>query len=92
MTALRAEEDADPFVSEIRVINKFAQGIHYRLVHSDVKRFVAQNRLKGYMCSMDFLEAVSDSAIDHAVEENYTLTHRESVESLTHREKKRAQR
>ena len=42
-------------------MNKFAQGIHDRLVSSDVKRFVTQNRLTGDICSMDVLEAASDS-------------------------------
>ena len=41
MTALRATEEAEPLVSAIRVIKRFAQGINDRLVRSDVKRFVA---------------------------------------------------
>ena len=85
MTALKAADEADSVVSEIRVINQFAQGIHDRLVRSDVKRFVAQNRLSGEMCSMDVLEAASDSARDHVAEENYTLTYRESVDFLSKR-------
>ena len=66
-------------------MNQFAQGIHDRLVRSDVKRFVEQKRLTGNICSMDVLEAASNSAIDHAVEENYTHTNRESVEFLCKR-------
>ena len=43
-------------------MNRFAQGIHDRLFRSDVKRFVAQNRFTGDICSMDVLEAASDSS------------------------------
>ena len=44
ITALRGSGDADPLVTEARVINQFVQGIHDRLVRSYVKRCVAQNR------------------------------------------------
>ena len=84
MTALRAADDVDPRLTEVRVINQFALGIHDRLVRSDVKRYVAQNRTSN-ICSIDVLETASDAARDHAVEELYTHTYRESVEFLSKR-------
>ena len=84
MSALRGAGDADPLVTEVRVINQCAQGIHDRLVRSDVKRYGAQNRSSN-VCSMDILETASDAARDHAVEEHYTHTYRESIEFLSKR-------
>ena len=84
MTALRAADDVDPRLTEVRVINQFALGIHDRLVRSDVKRYVAQNRTSN-ICSIDVLETASDAARDHAVEELYTHTYRESVQFLSKR-------
>ena len=63
----------------MRVINQFAQGLHDRLVRRDVKRFVAQNRTNGLLCSMEVLEATTDAAREYAVEENYMRTYRESA-------------
>ena len=84
MIALRGADDVDPLITEIKVINQFAQRIHDWLVRSDVKRCVAQNRTIN-ICSMDVHEKASDAASDHVVEEHYTHTYRESVEFLSKR-------
>ena len=84
LTALRGADDTDQALTETRVMNQFAQGIHDRLVRSDVKRYIAQHGMNN-ICSMDVLEAASDVAKDHAVEEQYAHTYRESVEFLNKR-------
>ena len=72
--------------------DRFAQDIQDRLVRSDVKKFVEQNRLTGDICSMDVLEAVSGSAREYAVEENYTHTYRESVKFLSKRAEEKSRK
>ena len=69
LTALRGADDTDQALTETRVMNQFAQGIHDRLVRSDVKRYIAQHGMNN-ICSMDVLEAASDVAKDHAVKKN----------------------
>ena len=85
MTALRPTGDSDNRYHELRVIDQFAQGLHDRLVRSDVKKFVARYRTSNVLSSLDVLEAASDAAKDHAVEENYTRTYRESATFLSKR-------
>ena len=62
-------------LTETRVMNQFAQGIHDRLVRSDVKRYITQHGMNN-ICSMDVLEAASQVAKDQAVEEQYKHTYR----------------
>ena len=83
-TALRGADDTDQALTETRVMNQFAQGIHDRLVRRDVKRHIAQHGISN-ICSMDVLEAASEVAKDHAVEEKYAHTYRESVEFFNKR-------
>ena len=84
LPALRGTDDTDQALTETRVMNQFAQDIHDRLVRSDVKRYIAQHGMNS-ICSMDVLETASDAAKDHAVEEQYAHTYRESVEFLNKR-------
>ena len=81
LTALRGTYDTDKALTETRVMNQFAQGIHDRL---DVKRYIAQHGMNN-ICSVDVLEAASEVAKDHAVEEQYAHAYRESLEFLNKR-------
>ena len=64
-SAIRTTGDKDE-----KKIDQFALGLHDRLVRRDVKRFVAQNRTNGLICRMEVLEAATDAAREHALEEN----------------------
>ena len=68
-----AADEADPLVTEGRVINQFAQGIHERLVLCDVKKYFTQNRFSNKY-SINVLETASDFARDPVVKELYTYT------------------
>ena len=59
-------------------MNQFAKGIQDRIVRSEVKRYIAENETSE-ICSMNILETASDAAREHAVEEQYSHTYRESV-------------
>ena len=84
LNSFRGADDTDQALTETRVMNQFAQGIHDRLVRSDVKRYIAQHGMNS-ICSMDVLETASDAAKDHAVEEQYAHTYHESAEFLNKR-------
>ena len=55
-----------------------------------MKRYITQHGMNN-ICSMDVLETASEVAKDHAVQEHYTHTCRESVEFLNKRVEERVQ-
>ena len=84
LNSLRGTDDTDQALTETRVLNQFAKGVHDRLVKSDVKQYIAQHGMNN-ICIIDVQEAASEVAKDHAVEEQYAHTYRESVEFLNKR-------
>ena len=68
MAAIQPISDAE---NEHRMINQLTQGLHDKIVRSDVKRYVLSHSGQEGFASWHVLDAAKYYAKDHSVEENY---------------------
>ena len=67
------------------MIYQFTQGLHGKIVRSDVKRYVLSHSEHEGFASWHVLKAEKYYAKDHGVEENYYKAYSESMSLLTKR-------
>ena len=71
--------------NERRMINQFTQGLHDKIVRSDVKRYVLSHSEEQGFASWHVLDAAKYQAKDHGVEEAYFKSYSESAALLSKR-------
>ena len=82
MAANQLISDAD---NEQRMINQFTQGLHDKIVRSDVKRYVLSHSKQEGFASWHVLDAAKYYAKDHGVVENYYKAYSDSMSLLMKR-------